>query len=117
MSRGHSTPPKRLKPRCAAPNCPHRVKQWHNKHCSKRCAWLVRKGWEMGARGRAKALLVNRQKYAARLRERLRGMTTVAQIWKAAYLAGYRSGYATWLRKVQRGEVINLRERRDREVA
>lgn len=106
---------KRIRPKCKAQGCPHRVRQLHNKFCSKRCAWLTRKGWEIAAKGRVQANIVRKRNYTARLRERLKGLTTVGQIWQAAYRAGFRAGYACWLSKVQRGEVQYTR--RDREVA
>lgn len=71
----------------------------------------------MGAKGRAKALVVLRQRYVARLRAKLQGMTTAAQIWQAAYKAGYQACYQGYLRKIRKGDIQVLRERRDREVA
>lgn len=109
--------PSRLLPKCAASGCPHRVKMRVNKHCSKRCAWMKRRGWEISEKGRQKALAVNRAKYVARLRERLRGVTNVAQVWQMAYRAGFNAGYQVWLRREKRGEIAILRARRDREVA
>ena len=71
----------------------------------------------MSAKGRAKALQVLRQRYVARLRAKLQGMTSAAQVWHAAYKAGYQACYQGYLRKVRRGDIQVLRERRDREVA
>ena len=107
---------KKPRPKCRAEGCPHRV-QRSRTFCSRRCAWLARKGWEIGAKGRAKALLVLRQRYVARLRAKLQGMTTAAQVWRAAYVAGYQACYQGYLRKVRKGDIQVLRERRDREVA
>lgn len=101
-----------LRKRCAAQGCPERVKQAHNRYCSKRCAWLARRGWEMGARGRQKALAVNRARFIARLKARLGERATASQVWKAGYAAGYRAAYAGYLRKLQRGDLVLVRERR-----
>ncbi len=105
-----------VRARCAAPGCPERVRQKHSQFCSKRCAWLCRRGYEAAAKGRVKALATNRAKYAKRLREKLAGMRTAGEIWRAAYHAGYTACYLRWLRKIRNGEVVQ-HYRRDRDVA
>ena len=106
-----------VRARCAAPGCQNRVKQKHSTFCSKRCAWLYRRGYEHAAKGRVKALAVNRAAYTKRLRARLMGMTTAGQVWRAAYKVGYTACWQAWLRKLKRGDVIRRVDRRDREVA
>ena len=64
---------------------------------------------------RRKAEAVRRARYARRLRARLAGLTTVGQIWRAAYLRGYQAAYQGFLNKVKRGEVIVVKERRVRQ--
>lgn len=60
---------------------------------------------------RLKANAARRQKYIARLRERLKGMTSPAQIWAAAYRAGFGACYQGWLRKIRKGDVVLVKER------
>lgn len=105
---------RRLKPKCQAPGCPERVHQRHNRFCSKRCAWLVRKGWEAGRKGLAAARVTLRRQYIARLRETLKGCTSVAEIWKLAYARGYQACYQQQLRKIRRGELVQVKERKVR---
>jgi len=104
---------KTLKPKCQA-GCGARVRLRSAKFCSKRCAWMANRGWEIGAKGRERARAVNRAKFLARLKARLGEKATASQLWKAGYLAGYRACYASWTRKVQRGELAWVRERRIR---
>lgn len=61
-----------------------------------------------------KGVAANRQAYAQRLRTRLQGLRTAGEVWRMAYLAGYRAAYASYLAKVRRGEVIAVKERRVR---
>jgi hypothetical protein len=67
------------------------------------------------ARIRKKAEAVRRERYAQRLRERLKGLETPGQIWRAAYLAGFRACHQGWLNRTRRGEVIVVKERRVRD--
>lgn len=103
---------RRLKPKCQADGCPNRVHQRHNKYCSKRCAWLARKGWEAGRKGLAAAKVKLRQQYIARLRETLKGCSSVAEMWKLAYARGYQACYQAQLRKIRRGELVLVKERK-----
>ena len=66
---------------------------------------------------RAKADAVRRARYAKRLRERLQGMKTIGEVWRAAYLAGHHACYARWLYRVRRGDVVIVRERPMRDWA
>lgn len=100
------------RPRCQRRGCEARVKTGHGKYCSKVCAWHARKGWELAAKGRVKALAVRRQQYIGRLKAKLKGMTSPAQIWRAAYHAGFNACWQGWLRKIRRGDVVLVKERR-----
>ena len=105
---------RRLKPKCQAEGCPNRVHQRHNRYCSKRCAWLCRKGWEAGRKGLAAARVTLRQQYIARLRETLKAAKSPAEIWRIAYARGYQAAYQRYLRQVRRGEIVVVKERRVR---
>lgn len=97
-------------PACKA-KCGNRVKSRKAIFCSKRCAWLVNIGPEKTRERRERAVAVRRQQYVARLRERLKGMTSPGQIWRTAYQAGFRACYVGWMRKVKRGDVVLVKER------
>lgn len=96
---------------CAA-KCGQRVKQKKARFCSKSCAWEMRGGRAAAAKGRRRAVEVRRQQYAARLRERFKGMKSVAEVWKLAYARGYAACYHAMKRKEQRGEIVFLKPRR-----
>lgn len=51
------------------------------------------------------------QRYVARVRARIRGMTP-AQLWRKAYVLGYQACWESWRKRVRRGEVVILKERR-----
>ena len=96
---------------CAA-KCGARVKQKKARFCSKSCAWRMRGGRAAAEKGRQQAVLVRRQQYAVRLLERLKGMKSAGEIWQLAYARGYAACYHHWQRKIQRGEVIQVKARR-----
>ena len=96
---------------CAA-KCGQRVKFKKARYCSKSCAWRMRGGLAAAQKGRAKAVQVRRQQYIARLRERLKGTTSVAQVWQLAYARGYAACHNAWRRKIERGEVMVVKQRR-----
>lgn len=97
------------------PLCRHcrtdRVGQWKNVYCSKRCAWLARGGAARSRESLPKANAVRHARYVARLRQRIAGLTP-AQLWQKAYAAGFNACYQGYLRKVRRGDVIMVKERR-----
>lgn len=99
-----------IRPRC---RCGVRVLRARQQFCSKYCAWIARNGPAMGAKGRARALAVNRAKYVTRLKAKLAGMTSKGEIWRAAYKCGFTACYVSWLRRVRRGDVTITRVRRE----
>lgn len=106
---GHA--PLKVQRRWCAAKCGARVKANKSRFCSRSCAWLARGGRAAAAKGRQKALEVLRQQYVARLRERLKSMTSIGQVWQLAYRRGYTACWQTWKRKIERGEVIMVKER------
>lgn len=60
----------------------------------------------------AKALIVNRERYAERLRARLSGVDKKSALWRKAYLAGFQACWQGIMRKVQRGDIILVNERK-----
>jgi len=111
-SRACSHAPLKAVRRFCAAHCGQRVRQKKARYCSKACAWRMRGGLEAARKGRVRAAAVRRQQYVARLRERLQGATSVAQVWKVAYARGYAACHNAWRRKVERGEVMVLKPRR-----
>lgn len=86
-------------------------------YCGEACryaAWVRTGGRAKAAAATTKALAARQANYAARLRERLRGMTTKAEVWRTAYRAGFHAHYASYLRAIRRGDLVVVRDRRMR---
>lgn len=91
-----------------------RKNKW-SQHCGEECRyenWLRRGGRRKLAIATQKAAEVRREQYTARLRGRLEKMGKKSEIWRAAYLQGYHTCYAMFLRQIRNGDIIVVRERR-----
>lgn len=88
-----------------------RVRNAHNRFCSRECA-VYGRSYVMNRANLQKALTVRRQRYLERLRQRIRSARSPAVLWRLAYNRGFQACWQGWQRRVQRGEVIVLKDRR-----